>query len=516
MQQHRMKTVPFKHQQEAYELSKDSEYFAYFCEMGTGKSKIIIDNICHLYTTGKIVCALIVAPKGVIPAWFSNSDSGASGQLVEHMWDIPHNIVTWSPDKTKKNQAALDSVILPPASFDTGQPPFHRRPLRILLMNVEAISTRRGVLTAKDFLVQGPSFMAVDESTTIKSISTNRSKGACWLGRMATYRRIGTGMPVEQSPLELYGQCEFLKPGLLGHRSFYSFRGVYASLVNLELPTGKFITDPSGERHQVKRRTQKVVGYKNLERLSKLLKGFSYRVKKEDCLDLPDKIYQTRVVELTDDQRRVYKTMRDKAVAELTLGDNATWSGQCTAPIVITQLLRLHQIVCGHLPLDGGGVVELPHNRMTALLEVLEEAQGKVIVWATYRRDVQAIESKLREVYGDCVVSYFGDTTQDDRADATKRFQTDPECRFFVGTPSTAGMGLTLTAASTVVYYSNSHSVKHRVQSEDRAHRIGQTKAVTYIDLVCPQTVDALILKSLREKRELAELVVDDGWKALI
>lgn len=507
-----MKTAPFKHQSEAHALSKDEEYFAYFCEMGTGKSKIIIDNFCHLYRQRKIVCALIVAPKGVIPAWYSDRTDMCTGQLVEHMWDdIPYNAVVWSPDKTKKAQAALDSVILPP--------PTGLRNLRILLMNVEAISTRRGVLTAKDFLVQGPSFMAVDESTTIKSVSTNRSKGACWLGRMATYRRIGTGMPIEQSPLELYGQCEFLKPGLLGHRSFFSFRGVYANLRNIELPTGTFVTDPSGERKQVKRKMQKVVGYKNLERLSKLLKSFSYRVRKADCLDLPEKLPpQTRIVEMTDEQKRVYKTMRDKAVAELELAtDAATWNGKSTAPIAITQILRLHQIACGWLPLDGGGTAPLSNNRLDTLMEVLEEVDGKAVIWATYRRDIAAIEHRLKEVYGPAaVVTYFGDTTQDERATAVERFQNDPECRFFVGTPSTAGMGLTLTAGSTVIYYSNSHSVKHRVQSEDRAHRIGQTKAVTYIDLVCRKTVDELILKSLREKRELAELVVDDGWKKLI
>jgi SNF2 family DNA or RNA helicase len=170
--------------------------------------------------------------------------------------------------------------------------------------------------------------------------------------------------------------------------------------------------------------------------------------------------------------------------------------------------------VCGHLTTDDGEVIPIENNRMKALMEVLDEASGKVIIWANYRSDIKDIEARLQEEFGKkSIVSYYGDTSNEDRQEAVRRFQTDPECAYFVGNPQTGGFGITLTAATNVVYYSNSYNLEHRLQSEDRAHRIGQKNTVTYVDLICRKSVDEKIVKALREKKMLSSQVLGDEWK---
>jgi len=285
---------------------------------------------------------------------------------------------------------------------------------------------------------------------------------------------------VTNNPLDLFSQAWFLNPHLLGFTSFYTFRAKYAEMVKITAGNRAFT---------------KVKGFKNLDELTRSIQSWSSRRTKLECLDLPEKIYQYYEVELTDDQKKHYKSLREKAMAEL--------EGQLvSAPIVLTKLLRLHQLVCGHLTTDDGTVIPVDNNRMKALMEVLDEASGKVIIWATYRADIKDIAAALQEEYGKhAAVSYFGDTTGEDRQEAVRKFQTDPECRYFVGNPQTGGFGITLTAATNVVYYSNSYNLEHRLQSEDRAHRIGQKHAVTYVDLICRKSVDEKIVKALREKK---------------
>ena len=301
-----------------------------------------------------------------------------------------------------------------------------------------------------------------------------------------------TGSPVTNNPLDLFSQAWFLNPHLLGFTSFYTFRAKYAEMVKITAGNRAFT---------------KVKGFKNLDELTKSIQTWSSRRTKIECLDLPEKIYQYYEVELTDEQKKHYKTLKERAMAELD-------GKLVSAPIVLTKLLRLHQLICGSLKTDDGEVIPVESNRMNALMEVLDEASGKVIIWANYRFDIKAIEIALQEEYGkNAVVSYYGDTDNEDRQEAVRRFQTDPECRYFVGNPQTGGFGITLTAATNVVYYSNSYNLEHRLQSEDRAHRIGQKNTVTYVDLICRKTVDEKIVKALREKKMLSSKVLGDEWK---
>jgi SNF2 family DNA or RNA helicase len=210
---------------------------------------------------------------------------------------------------------------------------------------------------------------------------------------------------------------------------------------------------------------------------------------------------------LTDDQKKHYKTLKDEAIAVL--------QGRIvTAPIVLTKLLRLHQLICGHLTADDGQIIPVLSNRITALMDILDETQGKVIIWANYVADIKLIVEKLRQDYSDeSVVAYYGAVNSEDRQEAVRAFQEDSHCRFFVGNTATGGKGITLTAANTVVYYSNDYNLENREQSEDRAHRIGQTRSVNYVDLICPNTVDEKIVSALRQKKRLSAQVLGDEWR---
>ena len=468
---YKFRMKPYKHQLTALEKSWNKATYAYFMEMGTGKTKVLIDNMSMLYDKGKIDGALIIAPKGVVKTWHEQ-------EIPTH---IPKHIeivsVLWQSNITKKQQEKLDTL------FKTGQE------LHILVMNVEALSTIKGKAFATKFINSHSTIMAVDESTTIKTPTANRTKNIIAVGKQAKYRRVLTGSPVTKNPLDLYSQCEFLDPWLLDFTSYYAFRNRYAEMKTLHL---------SGRSIQV------VHKFRNLGELSDRLKNFSYRVLKEDCLDLPDKIFIKRHVKLTAEQRKIYEEMKKKAIAHMNGKASSTMT-------VLTQLMRLHQITCGHFTADYGTSQAIPSNRMNELIDILEEVEGKAIIWANYQLNVGEIIEALKKKYGEkSYVHYYGLTPQEARQSNIKRFQTDPECRFLIGTPQTGGYGITLTQANTVIYYSNGYDLEKRLQSEDRAHRIGQTKSVTYVDLIAEDTVDENIVKALRKKINIASEVMGE------
>ena len=474
---YKFKLKPYKHQLTALEKSWNKETYAYFMEMGTGKTKVLIDNMSMLYDKGKIDGALIVAPKGVIKTWYEQ-------EIPTHLPDHIDNVtVLWQPNITKTQQEKLESL------FET------ETALHILVMNVEAFSTDKGVKFATKFLNSHKVLMAIDESTTIKTPTAKRTKNIIGLGKYSKYRRIMTGSPITKNPLDLYTQCEFLDPYLLNHSSYYAFRNRYAEMKTMHI-RGRSI--------------QVVHAFQNLAELSEKLQGFSYRVLKEDCLDLPPKNWTKRHITLSKEQQKVYDQMKKEALATL--------NGKVTSTMtVITQLMRLQQITCGHFVADDGSTQEIKNNRITELMDVLNEIEGKAIIWGHWQKDIQNIVTEIEKIYGPgSVVDYYGLTPQEDRQDNIRQFQSDPKCRFMVGTPSTGGYGITLTAANTVVYYSNGYDLEKRLQSEDRAHRIGQKKNVTYIDIIAEDTVDDKIVKSLRKKINIASEVLGEELKAWI
>jgi len=461
----------------ALEKSWNHETYAYFMEMGTGKTKVLIDNMSMLYDKGKINGALIVAPKGVVGTWYNN-------ELPSHLPNHIENVtILWQSNITKKQKEKLESL------FEIEES------LHILVMNVEAFSTEKGKAFATKFMNCHETLMAIDESTTIKTPTAKRTKNILNLSKQAKYRRIMTGSPVTKNPLDLYSQCEFLSPWLLDFTSYYAFRNRYAEMKTL---------------HMHGRQIQVVNGFKNLPELSDKLKPFSYRVLKEDCLDLPDKIFIKRHITLSPDQKKLYEQMKKEAIAILE-------GKKSTTVNTLTQLMRLQQITCGHFTADDGTTKSIANNRITELMDVLEETEGKAIIWAHYQYDITNIIEAVSKKYGkESIVDYYGLTSQEKRQPNIKRFQDDPRCRFLVGTPSTGGYGITLTAANTVIYYSNGYDLEKRLQSEDRAHRIGQKKSVTYVDLICEETVDEKIVKALRKKINIASEVLGEELKSWI
>src|SRR5210317_1632595 len=442
---YKFKTKPYEHQLDALKASWDKENFAYFMEMGTGKSKVLLDNAAILYDKGLINGLLLIAPKGVYKNWY---DSEIPVHLPDH---IEKKVVLWkTSDKSSKQKKVLSC---------------HK------------------------------SMIAIDESTTIKTPTSNRTKNIFGLREYAKYRRILTGSPVTKSPLDLFSQCAFLDPWLLGHDSFWTFKSRYSITKKIEVQG---------------RRVEIVVGYRNLGELSDKIKPFSKRILKEDCLDLPEKTYVKHYVELTPEQKKVYKQMKQEAIAFLDgkMQSSAT---------VMTQLMRLHQITCGHFTADDGTIKDLPCSRLGELMNILENVEGKTIIWSHYTHDARRIIEEIKKVYGEeSVVDYYGATDTDTRSKNIKRFQNDDKCRFFVGTTHTGGYGITLTAGSNMIYFSNGYDLEKRQQSEARIDRIGQTKKMTYIDIMSQDTIDERIVKALRNKVNVANKIMDEDFKEWI
>ena len=469
-------TKPFKHQGEVLQRSWNAYYWAYFMEMGTGKSKVCIDNAGILYERELIDTFIVIAPKGVYRNW-------ATIEIPAHMPErIIRDVIIWKSSPTKELKTKLELLLQPNKT----------KGLRILIMNIEALSTPKGTRYLDKVLDEGTCLLTVDESTSIKNPKARRSKTVIKLGKKAKYKRILTGFPVTQSPLDLWAQCNFLHPQLLGKdvgSNFFQFQYRYAIMKKRSVGSHSF---------------NLVVGYRNLESLSEIIKKFSSRVMKADCLDLPPKLYTQRHVQLTPDQQRLYTEIKEYALAHL--GDE----GFMTAPNVMTQLLRLQQVLSGHSKTDEGKLVEIKDNRLTELMACLEDASGKVIIWSRFRYDIKRIEKTLIKEYGPLsTVTYYGDTSDEERSEAIERFQNG-DAQFFVGNPQTGGYGITLTAAETVIYFANSFDLAVRMQSEDRCHRIGQDKHVTYIDLIAEKTIDEKIVKSLRSKMDIASVVMGE------
>ena len=455
------KTEPYEHQRNALNESAEKVQWAYFMEMGTGKTKVTIDNMSYLFFQRKINAALIIAPKSVYTIWET--------EIETHMPDVlKKSIFKWNIDKPK-DYYKLNEF----------------QHLRIFLINVEALSTKRGFEACVDFLTKNKlNFVALDESTTIKNKSAKRTKNILGLRKLSHVRRILTGSPITKSPLDLFTQCQFLSPELLGFSSYLAFRNRYAEMTDIPVGSGRFISVPKY--------------YKRLEELEIKLKQFATRIRKDQCLDLKPKVRSKRYIELEGESKKIYDRLRTSALA-IVEDSTISFSNK------LTEIIKLHQVCNGFTKDDDGRMLPLHDQKIKALHEIIEESDGKIIIWANYLWNIHEIIHSLKSKYGEeSVVSIFGEVNVKDRKKAVESFQNDSNVRFFVGNPTTGGFGLTLTACNTVVYYSNNYNLEVRMQSEDRAHRMGQTGTVVYVDIVAKNTLDEAIMKSLINKGQIA------------
>ena len=455
------KTTPYEHQRNALNESAEKVQWAYFMEMGTGKTKVTIDNIAYLFFQRKINSVLIIAPKSVYLNWET--------EIETHMPDVlKYKIYKWNIDKSKDYHDLQNF-----------------KDLRIFLINVEALSTKRGFEACKEYLFKNKlNFVTLDESTTIKNRSAKRTKNILALQKLSMVRRILTGSPITKSPLDLYTQCQFLSPELLGFSSYLAFRNRYAEMTDIPVGSGRYISVPKY--------------YKRLEELEQKMKFFATRIRKDQCLDLKPKVRQKRYIELDGDGKKIYEKLRTTALA-IVEDSTISFSNK------LTEIVKLHQVCNGFTKDDEGKFLRLHDQKVKALHEVIEEADCKIIIWANYLWNIHEIIHSLKSRYGEeSVVSIFGEVDVKDRKKAVESFQNDSNVRFFVGNPTTGGFGLTLTACNTVVYFSNNYNLEVRKQSEDRAHRLGQKGTVVYIDIVARNTLDEAIMKSLTNKGQIA------------
>ena len=456
------KTKPLKHQQQATERFLEEEYGALLCEMGTGKTKIILDV---LQNAKNPISVLVVAPNGLHHNWARN-------EIPKHLDKA--DIYCWNKPPNSKKRIQEITAFYNKQSYN-----------KFFLINIEALRTKAGFDYAHAFLVGSHGterHMIVDESTCIKNPKAQQTKAVMRLAKQTERRWILNGTPITQGPLDLYSQCKFLHEDSIPEKTMTTFKHAYAIEQVMTMGSRSF---------------KKVTGYKNLDKLTKNIEPFSLRIEKKDCLDLPEKTFTPLYVELTAEQERIYKSIKNDCIAVLE-------NELVTTTLALTQLIKLHQILTGFVITNEDTTVNLKNNRIAALQQIAETTKP-LVVFCAYKHNVKQIKDALQDYN---VVTYTGEDNSNEKNQAVLDFQNG-NADIFVGT-SAAAKGLTLTRASTMVYYSNNYSLENRLQSQDRIHRIGQDSKCTYIDLVVPNSIDEAILKRLEQKKELSDEVLDD------
>jgi len=476
---YRPKMPRWKHQDKALAALDGTDAFALFMEMRTGKTKVILDEFGQDASTGGSEQLLVIAPAGVYRTWRVDAEKHLSEDML-----IRTRIGIWESGPNAQQKKSL-------ASFMARKGP------RMLLVNVEALSRVKAARDlCEEYLKQARTTIVVDESTTIKNPGASRTKFCIAISELAHKRRILSGLPSPQSPLDLWSQFAFLGAPLL--EKYGKFEERYAVM---ELrpygPGRRLIRVPSGT-------------YQNLEELRARIQPYSFRVRLSECYDLPAKMFIRRDVEMTAEQAVAYADMHRYAVAEL---ENAE---RVTATIVLTQMLRLHQILCGVTMSDEGVEVDIAENRTDEMMAILENTSGKAIIWAAYDANVRRITARIQKEYGpDSVARFWGGNPKTREAEE-RAFKTDPKCRFMVATAAAGGRGRTWDVADTVIYYSNTFSLEHRMQSEERAQMVGKSGSVGYYDLCCQGTVEDKIINALRDKMNLSNAITGDNYREWI
>jgi len=471
---YKYKTKPYMHQHKCFVISRDLEKFAIFADQGTGKTKIIIDNAAYLWEQDKIDMMVVIAPNGVHRNWCDN-------EIPAHLPDrIPYKMAFQRPGKTKKQQKLIDSVISDLSELNNE--------LRIYAFNIESFmgTTGRELLTT--ILNKFRVFLILDESDTIKNHNTMRTKFLIKTSTNVKYKRILTGTPITEGVENLFSQCKWLDPNILGYNTFTTFRNQYCTMGGYQ--------------------GTQVTGYKNLDELIERIKGFSFRVLKSECLDLPEKIYKLWPVEMATEQKKLFKEMQKEWKTE--------YEGETlTEGMAISRIIRCQQISAGwwpHKDEDTVKMIPLKSNpKLDALKQLLSLNRGSANIWTRFKADARLINATL----GEQCVPYYGDISADARANNMDRFQNDPDIKWMVTSLQTGAAGLTLTAADFVIFYTNHHGLRFRIQAEDRHHRIDEVrnkdrKSIIYYDMSMIGSLDLGIIRCLKEKKQISDYVMQD------
>lgn len=524
----------FRHQQELVDATWELPSWALFFEQGCGKSPAVIHTAVRLYVAGRLDGVIVVAPNSVHRNWISD-------ELPKHC-EIPWRGLDWHSDRGKGQDKAFEWILGSSS----------REVLPWFAITYEGLLTPRGRAAVLAWKRRFPRFLfVVDEGSRVKNPSAARTKKVAALRQYATYARLLNGTPVGNSPLDVYAQMKILDDRFWlrhGIGSWTAFQGWFAIMKKITIggeddrrPRGRYepivpygadqasidayeqldlteleLTTVATLRRSAPATTGRtidvIVAYRELDKLKTMIAPLSTRVTKEDAgLDLPPKLYSRLLFDLVPEQRRVYDQLRREYMVELDGG------ALVTAALALVRLLRLQQIACGYLPnpddpehpklfYDDAG----KNPRLALLLDRLADTPHQAIVWARFTPDVDAI---CRALGPPACVRYDGQVGERERAKGIERFRAG-KAKVIVAKVQSMGVGLTLTEAKSVFYYSNTFSVIDRLQSEDRCHRIGTTTAVSYYDLVAARTVDEKILTSLRESLNVADQVTGDRYRA--
>lgn len=485
----------YKHQKEALKKAKGMENFAFFMDMGTGKTLTSIADS----TLSNLDLILVFSPKGVHLNWPKEFEKFGYNHVEARAWQSK-----W----TKKKRAAF---------FEPSV-----KPLLVLSFNVDAIKINFVEEHLYENIRGRAVALIIDESTRIKNAQAQRTKKLIKLGKHASVRRILSGTPTANSPFDLFAQFLFLDWRILGYYTWTAFKARYAVQKDIEVVKGpKYLECDCPEwteeanynfpecpfcgadlNNYNTRKIKTVVGYKNLPELIAKIRPYCFMISKEDCLDLPDRVYVSYTAQMEGEQLRVYQQQRDQLLSE--------HQGKImTIKIMLSQLLRLRQICSGFFVSDDGALMPFKTNAKLELLgEILEDLEGKkIIIWACFRYDINLINKTFGDKFK--IGVYDGRTNDMDRASIENDFQSD-DLDIFLGNPSAGGMGLNLTAAEYVIDYSIDFDNEKRKQAHDRAYRIGQTKKVTYIDLSIADSVEQKVKRILSGKQQTDQLVMSE------
>lgn len=456
----------YGHQTRAHEKVDHLKLSALFMGTGTGKTKVALDKSLKHYCAGEIDCIVVITLKGVHTQWVDE-------QVPTHVHEsIPKICHAWRGMKTVTEKRQFEFFI-------------KQEKLQIFTINVDAFRGDKAYNTLKRLLARhrGRVMCIVDESQEIATFDSERSRTIQEFGTLVEYKMIMSGTPIPKNLVNEWSQFLFLSEDIIGEKYVTSFRKDYCIMGGFQ--------------------DAQVVGHKNLERFNKLVAPYIFRVTKESELDLPPKVYTRHVFDMTDEQHKHYESLRKNFITKLANGSVATVAN---AAVLV---MRLQQISNGYLTDEDGTIHPFERNpRFDALKGIDKRIDGKKIVWAHYNRDVDM----LAEHFGDRCVKYVGSTSTKERDYAKSAFM-DPDSGkdIFLSNPAAGGTGLNLQGeCATAIYYNNSFNAVHRWQSEDRIHRIGTYKTITYVDLVAAKSVDYRILSNLRKKKDFQELVLDD------
>lgn len=523
-----------RHMRERPRSPSDEDVFAVLADKGTGKTKIILDEFQERVEKDiDLLC--VFAPKGSYRNWFEDKNELQQSELKTHL--DPRllrrlKFAAWTGGAESRRRREMLLRATGPRAF---------------FMNIEALSSGKKAESYVSQLVASASgrvMLVIDESTRIRGSKTERTKALLRIKRVASVagavsadkralpaRRIMSGLVTPKSPMDLHAQFEFLDWRVLGFESKVAFRARYAVVErqcfvpndiirhklrqrwpagasSIERMSRSMLLEECERRRVWVQHVDVVKGFRNLGEIWEKLRPYSFRVLKEDCLDLKPKIYMTREVELTEEQRTAYREIQEYATTQV--GD-----GHVVANAVIQQMIRLQQITCGHVRDENNVLRHVKSRRIETLMEILEEHSGKAIVWCAWRPEIEKIAAALREhkEFGPGSFAEFHGGNSDTRGEDERRFLTDPECRVMISTQSAGGLGNTWNVADLTVYYANDYNLEHRDQSEDRNHRKGQEKSVTYVDLVARGTTDEKIILALRNKINLASTITGETMR---